>query len=578
MLLSTVLELVGIGLIPAFVSVLTNPDYLLEMSQLSYIWEAFGVDDFESLLIFGIAALAIVFMIKNLFIIFYRYIEARYIWNRYKLISGNLFREYMKAPYTFHLEKNSSLILRNVTEEGRFLVNNVLSSLLKLSMNIILTIAIISLLFYVDAIITVTIFLLVGGIGGLLIYASRKKLSLYGEQAGNSRAEMIRNVNEGIGGLKDIRVLKREDWFINRFIFQLNRYTNSTSKYSIIVHSNQPIMETFAVLGMLSIVWILNYQGVAVDQMIAIMTLFGAAIIRLLPATREMVRDLNNLNYYGYSVHPIYDDFSDLQNQRNKRNKKREDSGSITKKEHGEEKTGRLRSEIRFENISFRYPNTETDVIKNLDFFIPKGKMIGITGSTGAGKTTLIDLILGLLKPNQGVITFDGIDLETYMENQKNPIGYIPQFIYLSDDTLRRNIAFGIPDEKIDSGRINKAIQLAQLTSVVDQLPDGLNTLIGEQGVRFSGGQRQRIGIARALYHDPDVLIMDEATSSLDTDTESEIIEAVEKLRGDLTILMITHRTSTMKYCDTILQINNGNIRTFKNYQEYISMEKQEKD
>jgi len=604
MVLGALLELIGIGLLPAFVAILTHPEELLAIPQLSGIFEFLGVNDFESLLYFGIALLAVVFISKNSFVIFYRTIEARYLWNRYKIISSNLFSEYMRAPYTFHLDNNSSVILRNVTEEGRYLVNNVLSSILKLTMNLILAGTIIALLLFADPFITALIILFIGGVGGTLVYLSRNLLSEYGKRANFARGEMIRNVNEGIGGLKDIRVLKREGWFENRFMNQVREYTTLQKRFSVILYSNQPIMETFAVLGMLMIALILHLQGVGTERMITLLTLFAAAIVRMLPAIREIFRDVNNLSYYSYSVLPIHTDLSTLKKHRIKDEAFHSDGEELTKDpksdsaSDGEEltkdpkfkpasddenltkdlkfkpasddenltkdpkheavstgNTFRLQKSIEFKNVSYRYPNSDKFAIEHVSFSINKGEMIGITGSTGAGKTTIIDLLLGLLKPQKGSITIDGVDLERYLKKRKDPIGYIPQFIFLSDDTLERNIAFGLPDDQIDAERLNRAIELSQLRNVVAGLPDGIKTMIGEQGVRFSGGQRQRIGIARALYNDPDLLIMDEATSALDSDTEGEIINAVENLRGKLTILMITHRTGTMKNCDRVIEV-----------------------
>lgn len=569
MVASALLELLGIGMLPIFVAILANPDYVLNTPYLSKIFITFNITDFGGLLYLGAITLGTTFIFKNIFIIFYRYIESKFIWNRYKLISSKLFKKYMNAPYTYHLNKNSALIIRNVTEEARLLVSNVLSSILKLAMNLILSLAIAFMLMFTEFLISLVIIVFVGGIGGFLAFATRKRLHLYGKRSNEARGEMIQNINEGIGGIKDIRVLKRESWFVSRFINLVREYTNLRIKFNVILFSNQPIMETFAVFSMLLIAVLLYNQGVQVERMITIMTLFGAALVRMLPAIREIVRDFNNLSYYGYSVYPIYDDFKSLE-KLSTDEAPDESFNDDYNKQTIPNNNNLLQESIEFRNVSFRYPNSNRDVLKNINFTISKGTLTGLAGGTGAGKTTIVDLMLGLLKTEEGTIMVDGVELETYLKTRSSPIGYIPQFIHLSDDTLERNIAYGLPDHLINKQMIHRAVDLAQLREVVNQLPDGMQTVIGEKGVRFSGGQRQRIGIARALYHNPDLLIMDEATSSLDEEIESEIIKSIEQLRGELTILMITHRTSSLKHCDSVIFIEDQKLKSYSSYNEYI--------
>lgn len=573
MLLTALLELIGIGLLPLFVASLTQPDQILQIPQLQGLFNRLNIRNFESLLYFGVALLAVVFIIKNCYVIFYQYVESRYLWNRYKVISSSLFSRYMQAPYTFHLQKNSSLILRNVTEEGRFLVNNVLSSILKLVMNLILTLTIVTLLLYTDPLITATIVFLIGGLGSLVIYHSRIRLTDYGKRANTARGEMIRNVTEGIDGLKDIRVLKKEKWFSGRFSEQVRHYSTLQARFTVIMYSNHPLMETFAIIGMLMIVLFLHWKGTASAEMLALLTLYAAALVRMLPAIREIFRDLNNLSYYSYSVEPIYDDLQQMDQQESDISQQmQEKKYSYSKEERAETKdtTSSFKKSIQFQQVSYRYPDADSDSIQNATFEIMRGELIGISGSTGAGKTTLIDLLLGLLQPHTGSIMVDGMNLQEYLFTNQDPIGYIPQFIFLMDDTLKHNIAIGIPDDQIDEKKLSRAVQLSQLSSVVKALPEGLETMTGEHGVRFSGGQRQRIGIARAIYHQPNLLIMDEATSALDSETERDVMESVMNLRGEHTILMITHRTSTMEQCDRILEIEEGQVRVHNSYRTFL--------
>lgn len=445
--------------------------------------------------------------------------------------------------------------------------------MLKLVMNLILITTIIGLLIYADPVITLTIILLVGVTGAVVVYYSRNRLTEYGKRANQARGEIIRTVHEGLGALKELKVLMKEAWFTGRFKREAKAFSELQARYTMIMYSNQPLMETFAVLGMLLIALFLHLRGAGSEQMVALLTVYAAALVRMLPAIREIFRDLNNLSYYSYSVDPIYEDMERLRECKSV-TEQRAGSDALSNRTASDYRKDEERADtgdhtLRFSDVTFRYPGSDLNVLKQVDFSIKKGELIGISGATGAGKTTLIDLLLGLLKPDGGIITIHGRELQEYLSQKSEQIGYIPQFIFLMDDTLKRNIALGIPDEQIDENKLWRAVELAQLKEVVNALPEGLETKTGENGVRFSGGQRQRIGIARALYHQPSLLIMDEATSALDSETEMEIINSVVQLKGELTILMITHRIASMEKCDRIFEIHEKSIRIFENYDQF---------
>lgn len=545
------MELIGIGIIPVFVAILSDPDQLLTNEWL-YPWlERFQLLTFEALFIAGSALLIIVFILKNIFTTAYFYVEGRYAWSRYGYITGELFRRYMAAPYTYHLNRNSAVMIRNITEEGRFMIMNLFLPMIRLTMNVIMTTMILILLFWVEPLITFTALILVGGAGGAIIALLKSGLSAYGQDAHEARTELIRATSEGVGGFKDIRILNREPWFVNNFKGYLKKYVRSQIFWSATYHSNKPVTETIAVVGMLSIAFILYYQTGNLDGVIPILALFAAATIRLLPAMREILRDINSIRYYGVTVEPIYKDYTDLSDVHDEElqtdtNEKTESAG--------------LQNEIRFEEVTYQYPGSTEPAIKNLTVSIKKGHVVSFAGSTGSGKTTIIDLMLGLLTPDHGKIRFDNQSTSEYLKQAGRPISYIPQFIFLTDDTLRRNIAFGIPDDEINETRIQEVIEISQLKEVIQKLPEGLDTNIGERGIRLSGGERQRIGVARALYRDPDIIIMDEATSALDSYTENELIEAINRLREERTLIIISHRTTVLDICNEIHFLQNGKI------------------
>lgn len=550
------LEVLGIGMLPAFISVVASPEKVLEIPLLEPLWSTFNIQNGNDLLLFGSILLILVFIFKNIYLVLFRYIESRFVFNRYATLGTRLFTKYMTAPYVFSLSRNSAELLRNITQEAHLLILNVLKPSIKIIKNVIMISAIILLLVAFEPLITLMVIILLGGGGALFLKSLKYKVKVLGKQAQNDRGIMIQTVNEGIGGLKDITVLNREKWFIHRLKKHIKRYASSQSFIHVASGSTKPILETISVAGMLLIVLLLYIQDRSLDVILPVLTLFGAATIRLMPALQETVSSYNSIRYYIYSVKVIFDDLKEtIKNTNNT-----QPSVSYT-----------FQNLIVFSNTSFFYPDSATQAIKSINLSIRKGEAVGLVGPSGAGKTTVVDLLLGLLEPQEGEITVDGNNIFENPVGWRKNVGYIPQFIYLIDNTLKRNIALGLPDEEIDDSAVLRAIEAAQLTEVVNNLEKGLDTIIGEHGVRLSGGQRQRIGIARALYHNPSVLIMDEATSALDNVTEKFVIDAIEHLKGKKTLIMIAHRLSTVQNCDILYYMKDGKILDSGNYNDLLS-------
>ncbi|MEX1120683.1 MAG: ABC transporter ATP-binding protein [Balneolales bacterium] len=565
MLTGTLLEVVGLGMIPVFVSIIASPENILQIEWLKPVWERLGIEDGEDLLVYGAFLLIGVFIIKNSYNAFYKYIQARFIWGRFVTISTNLFNLYLTAPYEFHLKRNSSELLRNVTQETIYMIQMVLTPLMKVVMDAVLILGIFCMLLWVEPLITLGVIVLLGGGGGLFLKVIKEKTQSYGKTAQQDRERMIRSVNEGLGGFKDARVLNREGWFGQRFGIHVKRYAISQTFKAVAAISAQPVIETIAVTGMLLITLTLYWQGNGLEAIIPILTLFGAATMKLMPAIQELAKSFTNMRYYSHTIEPIFDDSMELKNPRRR-------GGlinlSVLLRNHHNPEVLAFNQSINFKNVSYNYPGTYVQAVQNLTLDIPKGHVVSFVGTSGAGKTTLVDLLLGLLTPENGKISVDGKDIQDDLTGWKHNIGYIPQFIFLADDSIARNIAFGLPDEQIEDKRIHNAVEIAQLSDLIETLPDGLNTVIGEKGTRLSGGQRQRIGIARALYHNPQVLIMDEATSALDNVTEKYVIEAIERLKGERTIIMIAHRLTTVMNSDKLYLMKNGKIYQQGTYDE----------
>ncbi len=559
MLIAAALEVAGIGMIPAFVAIVADPDRVMSAEWLQPIIAMLGIGNAQDLLIWGSVVLVGIFIIKSIYIITFNYFEARFIYNRRYTISYRLMQSYMQAPYTFHLQRNTSELLRNISQEINVLINNVITNILMMGREGVITLAILIFLFSMEPLITMLVILLSGFGAGTFILLNKKKMKEYGEEEQERRAEMIKAVNQGLGGIKEARVLNREDEFIDKFRVEAFKSTRLMAYLRFIQQIPRPVVETTAVLGMLMIAVLLVWQDRSMGVIIPILTLFAMATVRLMPSVQQLVSMYTRLRYNIVSLDPVYDDLKELAAFNTQFKKDRKKNNQL-----------KLNDCIKINTVSYHYPDSEVQALENISLTVPKGKAVGFVGSSGAGKTTIVDLILGLLEPDKGEILIDGIDIQQNLSAWQKNLGYIPQSIYLADETLRSNIAFGIPKEEIDDSKVLNAVKLAQLGTLIEQLPDGLETIIGENGTRLSGGQRQRVGIARALYHAPDVLVMDEATSALDNITEKQITSAIESLKGERTLIMIAHRLSTVKNCDMLYFMEEGKIVEQGTYDDLV--------
>ncbi len=557
MLIGGALEIFGIGVIAGFVAVVANPDALFEIAWLEKFLAFFSVEDSRDILLYGTIFLIVVFLIKNTYLVFYKYIKSRFIFNRYKSISNRLFSIYMNVPYSFHLQRNSADLIRNITNESHALATNIMLPILQIATEGIMALGIIILLLVVEPTVTLITLILLGGISVLFLKGTKNKIQKHGKKALDERARIIKTVNEGIGGFKDTTVMNRQSWFVVKFQESVTNISNAHIYQQTIRQSIRPAIETIAIVGMLAITLFLLEQGYSIGALASILALFALSIQRLLPAINNIISEYSSLRYHLYALEPIYHDIITLKSY------EKENQGRKDEKIH-------LKEKIELKNVSYNYPESKEAVLKDISLTIPRGSATGFVGATGSGKTTLIDLILGLLEPTEGNIFIDKKDIKENVRSWQKNIGYIPQFIYLSDDTVRNNIAFGLDEKEIDEKKINEAVNVSQLNEFVKNLPRGLDTFIGERGIRLSGGQRQRIGIARAIYNNPEILIMDEATSSLDNVTEKFIIEAIEQLKKDRTIIIIAHRLTTVKNCDKLYILKDGKIIDSGSYNELL--------
>jgi ATP-binding cassette subfamily C protein len=559
MMVAAGLEVAGIGMIPAFVSIVASPERVLGYGPIQPLLEALSIDSSRKLLMWGSAALVGIFVIKSCYITTFNYFEARFIFNRRYKISDRMMRSYMHAPYVFHLQRNTAELLRNTTQEIDIVVKIVFSNILKIAKEVIMTFSIVLFLFIVEPLITILIISLAGFGAGSFLFLTQKKVKQYGREEQIHRRNMIKAINQGLGGIKDARVLNREEEFIRKYSTEAYKSSRLKTYIQFIQQIPKPVVETTAVFGMMSIAALMVWQGRPMSTIIPILTLFAMATVRLMPSIQNLSTMYTNLRYNLVSVDPIYEDLKELEN-----------SGEELVKDRKKDIQLELSNSIEAKKIYYRYPGCEEFALNGLSFSIPKGKAVAFVGASGAGKSTVVDMLLGLLEPEEGVIEVDGENVFNNLSAWQRTIGYIPQSIYLADETLRNNVAFGVPEKEIDEEKVLHALELAQLSGLLATLPLGLDTILGENGTRLSGGQRQRVGIARALYHDPKVLVMDEATSALDNITEKDITKAIEALKGERTIIVIAHRLTTVMNCNKLYLMEEGKIIEEGTYSELI--------
>lgn len=543
MLVAAVLEMVGVGAIPAFVSALTDPDAVREHPAGRSFMEILGLETTEELVLWGAGALLLLFIVKNAYLALMSWVQARYVFNRQVGIARRLFAAYLHTPYTFHLQRNSAELLRNTNQDAMQVVGAGLMPLLQLAMEALTVTAILILLLVAEPVISIASFVVLGGTTALFLRVVRTRMLRIGEEQRIHRRQMLQSVNEGLGGIKVTKVLGRQPHFLDTFDTAAAGFAVTGRIHRVLQEIPRLLLETVAVGGLLAVAVLLLAQGRPVASLVPALALLAVAIVRMIPSFNRITSALNALRFGRAALRGVYEDLVTLERRR------------TTPREPIP-----FEDRIRLEGVSLTYPGAEEPSLTDVTLEIPKGSAVGFVGPTGSGKTTIVDVVLGLLPPSTGRVLVDGRDLRGREGEWQRRIGYIPQDIYLTDASIRENIAFGLPEEEIEDEAVWRAVDAAQVREFVERLPAGLDTVVGERGVRLSGGQRQRIGIARALYHDPDVLVLDEATSALDHETERYVMDAIEHLRGRRTLLIVAHRLSTVEACDRLFSIRGGRL------------------
>lgn len=569
-LVTSLLETIGIGLVGPFIALATNPKLIYKNSWFNEIYRYLNLTS-EVQFVFFVGAVMVGILCFKSFLGFnlQKYIFA-YGFSQQSNLRLRLMHAYLSVPYSFHLNRNTAVLIQNIINETDNFANRVLMPLLFTTSNVIVIFALTALLFTISSAATTSIFGVLGLVS-FVLYPFKDKLSRWGMQAYESNTEIIRVINHALGGFKETRLIGCEEHFEGQMVIQAEKYKNSISSslaFSLLPRQIlEPLLMCFLV-GFTVIYLITHQNGEGLSETLGV---FGMASIRLLPAGSGLIQTWGSLRQCGYIIDQLFLDLKEVDQQLETReNLNFLFAGKAKISSPDLQNVIGLTNKIALENVCYRYPNTSNLVIKDVSLELRKGESIGLIGKSGSGKTTLVDIILGLLTPESGDITVDNISVEGNLRAWQNLIGYIPQSIFLIDDTIKNNVAFGVAAEKIDDKKLERAIQSAQLTEFINELPDGVETVVGERGVRLSGGQRQRIGIARVLYHERELLVLDEATSALDDETENLVTEAIKSLSGNKTMIIIAHRLTTIEHCDRIYMMEKGQIIKSGSYQEVI--------
>lgn len=551
MLVGMVLETAGVGLIVPAMALMVQSDLAGRYPSIAPVLQALGNPDRKELLQVGLLFLVGVYAIKAVFLGFLAWRQARFAHNLQESLSFRLFAGYLRQPYSFHLQRNSAQLIRNIIGSVNG-VTNVVQQGLSLVSEVFVLFGFTLLLFTIEPGGALVVVIALGTAASVFHRFTRKRIERWGKDSQLNEGLRLQHLQQGLGGVKDVKLLGREEDFLKQFRVHNVRSTHVLEKRSTLQAFPRLFLELLAIAGLATLVLIMLNRGKPVDALLPTLGLFAAAAFRLMPSINRVMVAVQSVRFSAVVINTVH----------------RELKLTAVPTPGATGVVAPLAKELRLEAIRFRYPGAERESLNLGALVVPYGASVGIVGGSGAGKSTLLDIVLGLLTPDQGTVRVDGVDIHRDLRGWQNQIGYVPQTIYLTDDTLRRNIAFGFPDEQIDEDAVLRAVSSAQLNRFVRELPEGLDTVVGERGIRLSGGQRQRIGIARALYNSPSVLVLDEATSALDGGTEQAVMEAIDSLSGNLTLLIVAHRLTTVRNCTFLVELDRGEISRTGSYAE----------
>ncbi len=555
MLIGAVLETAGVSLVIPVLNVVMDEHAVENKEYLRVVCDIFhiGYEDTKSLMIVTMLALIGVFVIKNVFLFFQQKAQLKFVYTNQFATSRRMMINFMQRPYEYYLNADTSVIQRSITSD----VNNMyglILALLQLFSEVIIFVCLAAVSLVADVWMTVTVTVLLVVVLGVIKYILKPIMKKAGEENQDFYSGLYKWIDQSVMGIKEIKVANKENYFINEYAKCGAGYVNAVQRYNLYNATPRLLIETVAIASMILYMMFRLLGGTAVAQIVPQVGALAVAAMRLIPCANRINNHLTSISYFEPFFMGVSDNLQDEIRDENVNY----DLAAYQKKSHVEKLE--IKDKIELKDIVFQYPNTDVRIFDHADMEIPIGKSVGIVGTSGAGKTTVVDILLGLLRLQGGEILADGVEVRKHYHSWLKNIGYIPQSIFMVDSTIRKNVAFGYGDDEIDDDKVWRALKEAQLDEFVRGLPEGLDTGIGERGIRISGGQRQRIGIARALFEDPEVLVLDEATSALDNDTEAAIMDSINRLHGKKSLIIIAHRLQTIEKCDMVYRVEHGKV------------------
>ena len=545
------LEILGVSLMIPLLSAIMDSDIINTNTVISWVCGLLGINSHKNFVLVCVFALIAVFVFKDLFLMFQTYVQTRFVCNNRFATMKKLFHAYINRPYEYYLSASSGEIVR-VVQNDTLMAYRLFSTLLVMLSESIVSVALIITIFVIDWQMTTFVAIMMG----MIILVISKGIKPIMKKAGRERLAEGASTNkwllQGISGIKEIKVSNTERFFEENFETSGRKLIHAIKVDEVLNNVPKLLIEMVSVCSMLILIAIEIFLGRDIESLIPAFGAFAMAAIKLMPNANRIVNAISSISYNMSAVDKLLEQLDTLPKCKE----------NVISDERREEKGVELAIEKTVElcNITYQYPNSEKKILDDASMVIPVGKSVGVIGTSGAGKTTAVDIMIGLLEPKEGKVLVDGVDIMKDYRGWLSHIGYIPQMIFMLDSTIRSNVAFGVNQEEIDDDRVWHCLEEAQLAEFVRTLPKGLDTVIGERGMRVSGGQRQRIGIARALYGNPDLLLFDEATSALDTETEAAVMESINSLHGKKTMVIIAHRKQTIEGCDIVYRVKDGKI------------------
>ncbi|WP_027405948.1 ABC transporter ATP-binding protein [Anaerovibrio sp. RM50] len=551
MLVGAILEAVGIGAILPLISIMGNEKILYENYELAENLSLIGITTHTEFIVMLSCGLIVLYLAKNLYIAWESYFQIHFAIKNQIYYSKELLAEYIRKPYLFHINHNTATLIRNVHSGSMVTFSLILIPTLQLITEVMTAFIIWLMLVIVDPF---TAIIVAGVLSIIIIGISRffrRKITNQGIIQNNYTAQYIKWLNQSLGAIKETKILHKEEFFLREFNNAYCHYGKANGKFNFFNQVPRTIIEACVVSGLLVLIIVKLILGNTPMDIVPLLGVLALAAFRLMPSANRIINYANLIKFQMPFFNELYPELYSI-----RRRVEKKSDGYITPPG----KKLPYKDILCVEHVGFHYPDMEDDVLSDVTFNVPKGKFVGIVGPSGAGKTTFVDILLGLLEPTSGKITVDGIDIFSDIRAWQENLAYVPQSIYLIDGTIKENIALGVKSEDISDEQIKTVLRMAELYDYIMSLPEGMNTQVGERGVKLSGGQCQRIGIARALYQQPEVLILDEATSALDNETEKSITETILKLKGTITIVSIAHRVSTLEACDYKVKFQSGRV------------------